>query len=845
MFYPASRVTLLPRSPEAIWQKPDLLPKRFMEAIARHGHDAMQQLLTDRDIPPKMLLNVLAYACEKNCSSAIKNGLINHPAFGAQHEAALDLAVKYNDPDLAKQLRDLLTYARRKHTLYPASASTNKDTPLDRALREGRRDDAKALLKDGMQDKTVRQTWRSAVRDNQPDILRALLLLGHADQDRGFQLLQKGTIQDVGIAAVMKELPYFSPKRGLPPHLNGKATFTDTEEKILCRHLVTHQQEVQASDPEIKFDYRQFQDPATIAAQVKPNTETKYLALRAQATETHLIANQHFGRFLVAQFEAMAAENKDKATRQILVLSTNHAMNLSLRIKNKHGMKSYVARFFDPNRTTGSVRSKAGNLKTMETQELGSYLDGHHLLKEYYPESNAASMMYIRPPVQERQARSLLVVDNRVLASCIKDSEINAATMLHLLEGGFAGELRRLRDEIARRPEAAERIELLDTKTADGTPGLFVALQDGHADTIKAYGELLQHVPEKDRARLLAAKRADGIPGLAMALYRGHADAVEAYGEALQQVPKKDRAGLLAAKNADGTPGLFMALLAGNADAIKAYGKLLQYVPEEDHAELLAAKTADGIPGLHMALQNGHADAIKAYEELLQQAREKDRAKLLAVNKTNGIPKLSMALLTGDVDAIKGYRARLRHVPEKDRVALLAAKTADGTPGLFLALQNGHADAVNAYGELLQQVPKNERAGLLAAKRADGTSGLAVALQEGHADAVKAYGELLQHVPEEDRVELLAAKTVEGVSGLSSALQKGLLETVGQYIEVVMAIGLTRDARAALLKYIRESHATYHNKLGRWINREFYNRLKKEHPEFYARFKAMKDTLKT
>lgn len=845
MFSPASRITLFPRSSEATRQKPDLLPKPFTEAIARHDHDAAQQLLADHDIPPKILLNVLAHACEKNCSSAIKNALISHPAFGAQHKAALDLAIKYNDLDLAKQLRDLLTYACRKNTLYPAGASANKDTLLDRALREELRDDAKALLKekDEMKDKTVRQAWRSAVRDNQPDILRALLLLGHADQDRGFQLLQKGAIQDAGIAAVMKELPYFSPKRGVPLRLNGKAIFTGTDEKIFCRHLVTHQQEVQASDPQIKFDYRQFQNSATIAAHVKSDIETKYLALKAQATEAHLIANERFSQLLVEQFDAMAAKNQ--ATRQIMVLSTNHAMNLSLRIKNKKGMKSYVVRFFDPNRTTSDVRSKAGSLKTFETQELGSYLDGHCLLGDYYPESNGVSMMYIRPPAQERQARSLRVVDNRMLTSCIKDSEINAAAMLHFLDGGFAGDLRRLQDEIARRPEA-ERIELLAVKTADGTPGLFVAFLDGHADTIKAYGKLLQQVPKKDRAELLAAKRADGIPGLAMALYKGHADVVEAYGVALQQVPEKDRAELLAAKNADGTPGLFMALLAGNANAITAYGRLLQYVPEEERAELLAAKTADGIPGLHMALQNGHPDAVKAYEAVLQQAQEKDRAGLLAANKTNGIPELSMALLTGDVDAIKGYGARLRHVPEKDRVALLAAKTADGTPGLFLALENGDADTINAYGELLQQVPKNEHAGLLAAKRADGTSGLAVALQEGYADAVKVYGDLLQRAQEKDPAGLFAAIIAEGVSGLSGALQAGRLEAVDQYIEVVkkMARDLNKGARAALLEGIRGSHAAFH-KVGGWINRDFYNRLKKEHPEFYARFKAMKDALKT
>jgi len=47
-----------------------------------------------------------------------------------------------------------------------------------------------------------------------------------------------------------------------------------------------------------------------------------------------------------------------------------------------------------------------------------------------------------------------------------------------------------------------------------------------------------------------------------------------------------------------------------------------------------------------------------------------------------------------------------------------------------------------------------------------------------------------------------------------------------------------------LLKDIRESHAIYH-KLAGWVDRDFYNLLKKEQPEIYARFKAMKDSIKT
>jgi len=35
------------------------------------------------------------------------------------------------------------------------------------------------------------------------------------------------------------------------------------------------------------------------------------------------------------------------------------------------------------------------------------------------------------------------------------------------------------------------------------------------------------------------------------------------------------------------------------------------------------------------------------------------------------------------------------------------------------------------------------------------------------------------------------------------------------------------------------------NQLAGWVDRDFYNLLKKEQPEFYARFKAMKDSFKT
>jgi hypothetical protein len=43
-------------------------------------------------------------------------------------------------------------------------------------------------------------------------------------------------------------------------------------------------------------------------------------------------------------------------------------------------------------------------------------------------------------------------------------------------------------------------------------------------------------------AELVAAKRADKIPGFFMALRNGHAEAIEAFGRVLELVPANERA---------------------------------------------------------------------------------------------------------------------------------------------------------------------------------------------------------------------------------------------------------------------------------------------------------------
>lgn len=520
-------------------------------AIARQDEHALRQELAKTNLSLDAMQGLLAQACQQKSSPAIQQVL---------RQSVLDLAVRHNDISIATQalqqeadpekitaspdtdlMRSLLIYARRKNKLYPPDAPRDSETDLDRALRDGLDDrawkEANKLLLQTVKDKDIKEGWRDAVKEGRLDIQRAILLLEYADLDRSFRLQQEGAVTDKGVAEVMKEIPYFSPKRRLLQNLNKEATFTGTNNKIVCRHLAEHWQAVQEPNPRIQFDYAQYASKEAIEIHVSYNTETKYNYLKAHATETRLFFNRDFGKTLARQLTLMETEGKQ--TRLIFLEATHHAMSVGLKIKEKDGKPYYVAKLFDPNRTTSHVRIASGSLHTFEMLTLKDFFAAeNNLYKGCYPEPEGLSMMFVRPSPQEGHAMTdpaQGVVENRRLTSCIADKDIDATALFYMLMDGFAGDLRRLKGEIASRPEK-ERIQLLAAKNGDKVPGLYVALQNGHADTIKAFGELLSLVPEEECAELLAAKNANGRSGLAVTLRMGRLEALDQYIEIVMKI---------------------------------------------------------------------------------------------------------------------------------------------------------------------------------------------------------------------------------------------------------------------------------------------------------------------
>jgi len=467
-------------------------------------------------------------------------------------DAALKHAVRANDIDTARQallcgaepegiathavaddkMRVLLTYARRKNKLYPSNGPHGTETALDRALRNGLverdRQTAEALLSHAIGNKPdnekIREAWRDAVKGKQADIQRAILLLGYADQDRGFRVLQEDAVTDPGVAAVMKEIPYFSPKRGWPRNFNLDATFPGTNEEIACRHLVEHRQAKLEQSDRRKFDYVQYDNVQNIAAHVPYATEAKYQHLTAQAAETHLFHNHDFGKVLVGQFGEM--QRKKETTRLLILESSNHAMSVELKTKEKDGKPHYVAALFDPNDTTRHIRFASDDVRTLAGLTLKDFLESESTYKLYYPNSDEVSIMFVRPPASvQAQAepvgedREVGAVKNRRLTSCIEDEQLNGTALYYMLENGFSGDIRRLKNELVKRPEK-ERLRWLEAKNADGDPGLYMALQDGHADVITAFCQVLKELQlsSKELVELLASKDDNRVSGIYAAL---------------------------------------------------------------------------------------------------------------------------------------------------------------------------------------------------------------------------------------------------------------------------------------------------------------------------------------
>ena len=691
------------------------------------------------------------------------------------NKAVHDSISKLNLSHASDQMMNHLNFARRFLAFYP-KAEIDQPSPLQKELLSVFENPSGQSIKkannsfiDQKRENKIHR-WNIFTGKNR-HLQRAEVLLNPRAIDSFLDSEVQKAITDPILKEVLKEYPYFARARleGSWANFNCKTFFEGQEDKeIVCRHLATHRIETQARNEKGKFrvdgDKSMFSDLDAVPRLVKADMQLKFKRLCAHAEKNYLIHNADFGKTLIEQFKEMGKQSKqEEFTRYILLNSENHAMSLKLHIKAKpeNGMvhRQYVVEFYDPNCTNNHIRFAHTQLNTLHNLGLKDLFATVKKLKtyeQYYPKSREVSMLHVAgTPTQTKEIFNLQVQPNetksRTLANKIDTNSISPIQISHLMDGGFSGTLKELATDIKAVFTGQALFNLLEAKNANGSPGLYVAMHNGHADAIQAYGKLLEGMPDESRIRLLEAKNANGYPGLRVAMHNGHAEAIKAYGKLLEGLPDESRIRLLEAKSSKGIPALCVALSQGQADAIQAYGKLLEGLPNESRIRLLEAKDNNGYPGLFIASQVGHADAIKAYGKLLEDLPHESRIRLLEAKSPKGNPALCIASYHGQAEAIEAYGTLLQDFSPEQIFTLLAAKDKQGCPGLYMALQNGHADAIQAYGNLLELLPeKEDRIKLFEAKGPGGDLGILKAKSNGYTEAVKAYEQIYERLLRKD-----------------------------------------------------------------------------------------------
>jgi ankyrin repeat protein len=481
-----------------------------------------------------------------------------------------------------------------------------------------------------------------------------------------------------------KEKPYCSSKYGDPQFLNGKAFFEGTDDKIVCRHFAVYQQEEQASNPGLKFDFKKLSTTADISKNIRPNIEEKYRSLKLRASEAHLIENQEFGKFLVQQFNKM--EEDGSLTRQMLIESTNHAMNIGLIIKQKNQKKYYVVKLFETNPTNTGVRSKHENLASLEKQNLNDYFEYKFSLPAYYPESIESiglSAVFVRPSENEKtkETSEFQFGDNKKLTTCVPYKMLSPAMLWHLAKNGFIGNLRELQEEIAKLPPK-EKIALLDVKIHEGYTAAMVAAQHGRADVL----EILVAVGAN-----LNVQNEEGTSALMTAAYFDHVDALKVI------APKAN----LDAQDTDGYTAAMMAAQKGHVEILKVLIENGANLDLQDARDYTAAM---------MAAEKGHVETLKVLIE---------KGANLDLQNAQGYSAVMLAAQYGKVETLKVLI---------EKGANLDLQNAQGYSAAMLVAQYGKVETLKVL---------SENGANLDLQNAQGYSAMMIAAQYGNVEIQK------------------------------------------------------------------------------------------------------------
>ncbi|WP_092402595.1 MULTISPECIES: ShET2/EspL2 family type III secretion system effector toxin [Candidatus Ichthyocystis] len=634
-------------------------------------------------------------------------------------------------------------------------------------------------------------------------------------------------------------------------NLNSVAQFYG--ETALCTHLsslyIVKSIDYQNEGKKLQV-HELFGTKESLEKEAPANICGTYDHIRDMACNKYIIACEGFGKFLCE----IALDTLVGERRLFLLGSGSHAMAFNVYHKTKVDRGGcakdvYVVKLFDPNRTNVVARS--------EVFSPSDFLNAKKFsLRRFILET--AYQNYFESSPEGPMERECIIHEysdyktvNKGFSKLETLSQVGVSGCLiyHLMNDGDSGsDIISLSGRLSSLPVGKIGKSILYGMNSCCVTALHIALLRGKSDSINAYGQLLSSLAVNELVDLLPdilmARDNRGIPGLFMALQNGCTESVRAFIDLLDilKLIKSQMScykfatvisDLLMAYVPNVSSGLFMALQNNNYGAICAFGGLLDKllvlcadVSGNDLAviifDLLMAKSDAGTPGLYMALQNGKSDSISAFGLLLNRLisikcnMHSSRLiamlfNLLMAVSPNGQPGLFAAMQAGHSNAVTAFGCLFSSLLDEllllidgtfgnDIIIiifdLLKSPSTEGTSALFMALHEGHEDAISAFAGLVDtlfsirgRVPNETFTDMLydlivASAPGGVASGLLVALENNCKDAILAYGSLLRRVDESRLPDLLIATNDSGIPGVLMANE----DTVGFYLSVLLSM---------------------------------------------------------
>ncbi|WP_092415267.1 ShET2/EspL2 family type III secretion system effector toxin [Candidatus Ichthyocystis sparus] len=624
--------------------------------------------------------------------------------------------------------------------------------------------------------------------------------------------------------------PYISP-RGTREVVNFNGNVKVSGQLIFCTHLsslfMLHGVSCYAKGKRIKVNSLFASEDSIV--KVTPSN-IKYLCKNVfeRSCGRYIIPCNSFGNFLYKISTRMAPNEQ----RFFLLESSNHSMSFIISRKVKEsagstGNNTWVVNFFDPNKTNVTSRSEV----YYPTYFLNSYVFSlrmfidSYLYGEYFF-STSRDIEDSECIVYEYSDKAGANFKYSTLAT-LSQYNVSACMVYHMMYDEYASFC--LRDIVKRINLCVNeevRKQIFFARNIRGTPALYVAMEQGKAQSVKAYNYLLQALSRDEQIsllpELLSSKNCNGTPALFIAMQYGHAKCVSSYAVLLESQLKLIRGrvsadnfadivvSLLLGKRDNEISSLLVGLNKNNADAVGAYANVLDRVflldgtvSDDKLADIVFNLISSPVPysgetTVFLALDKGSASSICAIALLIDRLLAmKGRIshdkladmiyKLLSSTDKNGTCGLFISLKEGKSDAVLSFGylidklLAMRGCVSDEKLAamvfdLLMAKNGKGIPGLFVAMKNGCAGAVGAFGKLLGKITLFKGAidnghfnrmliDIVASRLPDGTPGLFVALDNNLSSVIGCYSSLLAVIPEDKLIDILVASNRYGIPG--------------------------------------------------------------------------------